>query len=95
MKRYPAYVILQSILDNGLPLPDATTVNIDVYENLSVFINDIRSLDFSPIDIAASVLLHSCDNINSNYTKGLRYMLTNVYGIELTMIKNALIVLKR
>jgi uncharacterized SAM-dependent methyltransferase len=98
LARYSAFTILEALFDNGLPkskTTDTLRLLIDTYDTLSYFTNDIRSLDFSPIDIAASVLLHTCANINTNYTKVIRYTLTNVYELKLTMVQNALIVLKR
>jgi hypothetical protein len=98
LSRYSAFTILTYFLDNGIPYGNPTEVEKlynDSYEVLATFVNDLRSLDFTPFQIACAVLLYTAETISFNLTKAIKYLLLNVYNVEMVMLMNASIVLKR
>jgi hypothetical protein len=101
LTRFSAFTILEALLDNGIPRQgsrpaDIARLYLDVHEILRLFLNDVRSLDFTPLELATSVLIYTSESLSKHLSKSIWYLIKHIYEMEsYAMITNALVVLRR
>jgi hypothetical protein len=80
---------------NFISQKDLEQFNYKVYKILDFFNEDIRSLDFSPWEVALSSLLLASKFINKRFEYRLFLILEKSYGINLQVANNCFFILQR